>query len=166
MGSVTTQLKDQRILKMKKATRNIVSGIHKRPKTSFLTALLVVIAVMFVSNAISDAMKITDPTDPGFNPMEFRFEDYSSKKGNEEDLYKALEVMFPPGTLKGKVDQILVHKAEAIETTNPGCNNFSYIKYGFTNISGTVVNIVYDSDVRIKEMHLGMRVVYSSKQGE
>lgn len=56
---------------------------------------------------------VTDPDDPKFDPMQFRFEYYNSRSGNEWDLPKALIKMFPPGTNKTYIDKVLIEVAGA-----------------------------------------------------
>ncbi len=50
--------------------------------------------------------KITDPHDPRFVEEKFRFSDYEKS----EDLQEALRVMFPMGTPKEKVDEVLYNR--------------------------------------------------------
>lgn len=56
---------------------------------------------------------ITDPDDPRFDPMQFRFEYYKSRYANEWDLPRALIKMFPPGTDKSYINKMLVERAGA-----------------------------------------------------
>ena len=51
--------------------------------------------------------KVTDPNDPNFDPMEFRFEDYK----NGIDLKKAIFIIFPKGTNREEIESILLYSA-------------------------------------------------------
>ena len=48
--------------------------------------------------------KVTDPANPNFEPMKFRFEDYKQK-----DISRVLNKMFPIGTPKSDIDRVFVN---------------------------------------------------------
>ncbi len=66
----------------------------------------------FLNVACNDSGKVTDPGNPGFNPEKFRFEDYPSASLLAETLQK----LFPVGTPKEEVNQILIGYGGAYET--------------------------------------------------
>ncbi|MCG7870492.1 MAG: hypothetical protein JAZ11_00130 [Candidatus Thiodiazotropha lotti] len=93
-------------------------------------------AVIFIWYVLLEAplpFKVTDPSDPNFDPLKFRYTDYYS----ETDFSKAIESMFPIGTEKSYVDKILVHIGEG------GVKKFNYkhpiykdkitYRYGYNN---------------------------------
>ena len=56
--------------------------------------------------------KVTNPDDPKFDPMKFRFADYQTN----DEVYHALEIMLKPGTDMKTVDKILINSAGAKKT--------------------------------------------------
>jgi hypothetical protein len=110
--------------------------------------------------------KVTDPTDPRFDPGKFRFTDYSD--GTKLDA--ALETMFPVGTSKEIVDAAL-SKAGARVTAHKPANNEpirgNLFYYSYWNLRATVIDqmlltpahdnaweaaIYYDQDNRVKRI--------------
>ena len=74
-------------------------------KTSIFTILLSVLLL-----SACNPSKVTDPRDPKFDPSAVSFDDYLS---NSQDMIMFLKIVFPPGTSKEYVDQILVDSAGA-----------------------------------------------------
>ena len=64
---------------------------------------LSVVIVIFTAFLVVNQFKITDPADPRFDPMKFKFEDYKT----EEDLYSALSILLPKGTPRKNVEELL-----------------------------------------------------------
>jgi hypothetical protein len=54
--------------------------------------------------AACSPFKVTDPSDPRFDPMKFDFNDYR----NHKEMAEVLRVLFPVGTPMERVDEILV----------------------------------------------------------
>ncbi len=75
-----------------------------------ISTLLVLIAIIWYGVfAYPLPWKVIDPTDPRFDPMEFRFTDYESGV-KEAAFYSCL---FPAGTEKTYIDKILVDAGKA-----------------------------------------------------
>ena len=92
---------------------------------------------------------ITDPDDPKFDPMQFRFEYYKDRYGNEWDLPKALIKMFPPGTDKAYIDKILVEQAGARNYEAPEKKRkFVYRWPSNASLGGEIFFIYYDENNR------------------
>ena len=66
--------------------------------------LFIVSLCMLATTACSDPFKVTDPSDPKFNPDKFKFEDYPGIPL----MTDALKKLFPVGTPKEFVEKILV----------------------------------------------------------
>ncbi|MCB1558099.1 MAG: hypothetical protein KDJ50_04175 [Alphaproteobacteria bacterium] len=93
--------------------------------------LFIVSLCMLATTACSDPFKVTDPSDPKFNPDKFKFEDYPGIPL----MTDALKKLFPVGTPKEFVEKILVDvggarlenilTAEQIEKKNKSWKGFS-----------------------------------------
>lgn len=84
--------------------------IRKKMWGVFIAAALAVVAVVLYLNL--PPAKITDPNDPRFDPMQFRFEDYAYFSG-EVELADVFRILFPPGIEKSDVDKILIWSGRA-----------------------------------------------------
>ena len=69
-------------------------------------------------------MKVTDPSDPRFDPDAFRFEDYLTK----EELIDAFRKLFPPGTPKEFVDRALIKAGGAQSWESDSIKNLFYYR--------------------------------------
>ncbi|MFA5989467.1 MAG: hypothetical protein WC803_07670 [Sphingomonas sp.] len=74
------------------------------------TFALFVALVVFSTAACSNPFKITDPSDPKFDPDHFSFDDY---RGINK-LAEAYAKLFPIGTPKSFVDRVLINAGESI----------------------------------------------------
>jgi hypothetical protein len=70
-----------------------------------ISCILIIAGALFIYRPF----KVTDPSDPRFNPDSFSFSDYAS--GDELD--DAFRQIFPIGTPKSFVDQVLVDAGNA-----------------------------------------------------
>jgi hypothetical protein len=80
---------------------------------------------------LANPFKVTDPSDPRFDPMQFRFEDYSDEKKFQE----VLDILFPQGTKRSRVEEILIDHAglqAGYSEGNSGHYFVSYISLGKT----------------------------------
>lgn len=70
--------------------------------------------------------KVTDPSDPRFDPMKFRFEDY-----DRTGLHRALSKLLPVGTPESKVDSLLLNGANAtkVDSSVYHANTYTYSKH-------------------------------------
>ena len=76
----------------------------------------------------SEWYKVTDPTNPDFNPDNFSYRDY---RNQPMELREAFRVMFPQGTPKEYVDRILVDKAGFTELFVGEVEEYYLVGYGF-----------------------------------
>lgn len=72
---------------------------------------IVLIFIMGISIGACNPMKVIDPSDPQFNPDNFKFSDYYDN--DEMSLAEAYRILFPPGTPKAFVDRVLVGAGRA-----------------------------------------------------
>jgi len=89
--------------------RSYTKFLRIHPVISVFTAVLLLMAAFVARNNVYHANKVKDPNDPRFDPMAYRFEDYT----NPADSQRALERIFPVGTPRAKVDEFLVNKMGA-----------------------------------------------------
>lgn len=75
---------------------------------SVTAVLLVVIFIWYVLLEAPIPFKVTDPSDPNFDPLKFKYTDYYS----ESEFAAAIKTMFPVGTKKNDVDRILIDIGE------------------------------------------------------
>ncbi len=74
---------------------------------------LLALSVLSLSACVSNPSsigKVTDPADPRFDPMKFSYLDYKGVI----DRRSVINKLFPIGTNKSKVDQILVETGKAV----------------------------------------------------
>jgi len=69
-----------------------------------MTLLIVSLLIWFALLDAPMPWKVTDPSDPKFDPMKFEYTDYHSNS----EFRTALKIMFPLGTEKSYIDKILV----------------------------------------------------------
>ncbi|MCB9989805.1 MAG: hypothetical protein H6867_00310 [Rhodospirillales bacterium] len=96
--------------------------------------------------------KVTDPSDPNFDPMQFRFEDYRSR----EEFQPVLRQMFPVGTPKEHIDKILIDaggaKDKGVTLYSRGFYRYEYKPWyfpitemlAFSNCMPWSVRVCYD----------------------
>ena len=76
-----------------------------------LMALLVILFLDKCTYMVMPPWKETDPSKPGFKAENFEYEDYIfDERRFEKNLVPVFKVMFPVGTSKEYVDEILVYK--------------------------------------------------------
>ncbi|MFA7277289.1 MAG: hypothetical protein WC043_10870 [Pseudobdellovibrionaceae bacterium] len=102
--------------------RDFIEFIKERP---FQGLFLVVVISLVMSgvgflvwNNLYHAFKVKDINDPRFDPMAYRFEDYT----READSQRVLEHIFPVGTPRDKVEALLVKKLKAVSHHDNGVN--------------------------------------------
>lgn len=74
-----------------------------RSRIVWFTALFLVLLFF-------EPFKVTNPTNPFFNPDRFRFSDYR----DQESLRAAFRELFPPGTSEEFVDRVLIDAGGAV----------------------------------------------------
>lgn len=118
-----------------------------------------ILFVVLICVTLPIAAKADDAT-------QFKFENYSGR-GAKQSYLKALEITFPLGTPKWKVDQILVDQNGAEVTMNQGWNDFSYQwPKPETGIDGHVIHFKFDKLLRTKWMSTGKHVFYGQGDEE
>lgn len=126
-------------------------------KANKLLNLFFVFAVT-ISLTACNPFKVTDPADPQFDPMKFEFEDYDPSG----ELQSVIEQVFPPGTTKEYVDNILIKKLGSTISSKPHVTNEGFIyKYQYKNLhtwfmqgissgcSGYVIRMIYDNQSKV-----------------
>ena len=111
------------------------------------------------------AMRSTQVGDPKFTAEDFRFEDFVpgtnlSKHGNL-NIKDVLQEIFPKGTAKERVDEILIVQARCKQPFENSKGNFSYpCHIGLTNLAGWVVRVDYDDEKKSKHLSLSGKQIY------
>lgn len=110
-----------------------------------LFSSLLIILLAFGTTACE--AKVTDPNDPNFDPGTFSFGDYKTR----EEKIRAFSLLFPPGTERQLIDQVLVETGGA---TKMKLSDFpvEWIvirydeprRYGFP--AGPAHSFIFDSD--------------------
>lgn len=80
----------------------MMTAYHQNKVSSFALRGLLLLMCCFVIGCAP--LKVTDPTSPKFVESDFKFEDYAEFR----KFRQAMEVMFPVGTPKERIDRILV----------------------------------------------------------
>lgn len=90
---------------------NILSNEHAfcGVLNAYFFGFLILMPFLFSLTACSNPFKVTDPTDPRFDPDKFSFRDYNGR----HETIDAFRKLFPPGTPKGFVDRVLVEAGGA-----------------------------------------------------
>lgn len=98
--------------------------IKTYPFRSFFSGILVLLIGFIAWNNIYHATKIKDINDPRFDPMAYRFEDYTDNGESQ----KVLKHIFPVGTPRETVEALLVDKlgSDMRLDTNYRLNNGMY----------------------------------------
>jgi hypothetical protein len=135
-----------------------------------ISTLLVIVAILWYGVfAHPLPWKVTDPRDPRFDPMEFRFTDYKSREEEETVFYSCF---LSKGTEKAFVDKILVdaggarvkeHKSKYFTSKYPEHREFSYT---FRSLGAAITepffpvpqgefnirfSIMYDKDLKLTD---------------
>jgi hypothetical protein len=118
-----------------------------KKKYAILTALLVVV---FLGGfmAFGNPFKVTDPSDPRFNPDKFSFSDYKSR----EELADAFRVLFPVGTPKEFVDRVLIKAVVGEPTQDKNLKNvwFYWENLPFSTPNKSIQHIfIFDAELRV-----------------
>ncbi len=133
-----------------------------------VTTLLILAAIIWYGVfAYPLPWKVTDPTDPRFNPQNFRFTDYE----NSRELGEALRAIFPLGTEKEIVDLALGKAGASVPNkgyTKPNvANNYTFFLYNYRNPRSEYLEYItmtsqgefswrvtaaFDDDGRLKEI--------------
>jgi hypothetical protein len=117
-------------------------------KRILITVAFVALAIFFLGlNMTYQPLAVTNPDDSRFDPRQFRFSNYSHKRGNEPEFNKALLRMFPPGTDRAYVEEILVQQGHAVASLNRNSPDHKPGETDYTYVWGSwLVNFVFDSD--------------------
>jgi hypothetical protein len=96
--------------------------------------------------AACDPFKVTDPNDPNFDPMKFRFSDY-----NHNEEIEVFRKIFPVGTKKEFVDQVFVEAGNANMFQNKDNKNiWHYTPPEFVKGMGKAsYKVIYDEDDKL-----------------
>jgi hypothetical protein len=105
--------------------------------------------------------KITDPNDPKFDPMKFRFEDYK----NDDSLTAALKKVFPVGTEISYVDGILVNSEKANKNTSER-GDYHIVNYVYMSFKQVNHTFIFDRDWKLLNIHpYGNKKLYQENPG-
>lgn len=154
------------MISLNNTTGNIMSSISTLSSIlKFLAGALLLFGVGWWAVATYNyETKITDPSDPRFDPMKFSFRDYTKKRGNEWDLPAALLKMSPPGTDKAYVEKILIDVADAeMQKYSEHRNYYIFHWPSFKAMEGSVVNIQYSNKNKSDTLYLGGNRLYESR---
>jgi hypothetical protein len=91
--------------------------MSKRSKFCVLVFQAVILSILFYFYQ-PYPFKVTDPTDPRFNPDRFRFSDYGPG-----ELKPAFRILFPIGTSKEFVERVLIKATGSTCGHNPKYTN-------------------------------------------
>lgn len=144
-----------------------VLWVKRRPVRGVLLALLLVFSTLFFIGQAMDSLKVIDPSDPRFDPMKFRFEDYAGLHTDPEPklLTPALLKMFPPGTEEAYIDKILVEQAGAGKYKYRGNDKgYRYSRYAMGGLTGWVVIVIYDDGKSVSLRRGPSRNLYEQKR--
>ena len=83
--------------------------VFKNTEREFYMKNLMAVLVSCLALVACNPFKVSDPSDPRFDPMQFKFSDY---RGTGQ-LPDVLRTIFPPGTKKEFVDKVLVNSGRA-----------------------------------------------------
>lgn len=121
--------------------------------TIFAVATLALWVLLF------EPFKVTDPDDPRFDPMRFKFSDY-----RPEEWHLVLRKVFHPGDPRSRVEDILVKRAGAW----PGKYRTTFLRYSwhpwYNNINMYGVLAVYDQQDRLLAMKTTRGDVFNKEQ--
>lgn len=128
-------------------------------RTLISIASLLGLLVIVVSYVVATApFKVTDPSDPRFDPMKFNFRDYRGEGLTVSDVFP---VLFPPGTPKDLVDKILVEAGGAtsrqseLRESQWVYQEPAYYR-GINSIKGAPIHVfVFDEHNRVVNIRLG-----------
>lgn len=113
-------------------------------------ALLAVVCGTLFGDQIRTAFKTTDPSSTSFNPMAFRFDDYA-----EEDVYAVVVEMFPLGTERDYVRQIMAaSNATTKQTSVANRQDADFYAYTRTVYPGrtTALLFVFDANQKLRRI--------------
>lgn len=154
--------------------------ILRNYKVSVLLSLIILMGALGWA-AIANPFKATDPNNPNFDPMKFRFEDYITG----DPLRDVFREIFPVGTDKSFVDKILVgsggatssqsKNAEEIwryteprsirHSISPGFHLFIFDSQNkLLNIQVNGGERLYPNQISSKELHQNLKNKILSKQ--
>jgi hypothetical protein len=127
--------------------------------------IVVMSLMMLTTTACSNPFKVTDPSDPKFNPDKFRFEDYPGIP----QMTEALKKLFPVGTPKEFVERVLVKAGGAEAKDNPEADKSStriqyYYESWYQFKGGSAINVSFDSNSTVSQVLLnGNRILKEEK---
>lgn len=123
----------------------------KRQKAGI--ALALVIVCMGALMSFTNPFKVTDPNDPRFDPMEFRFEDYHDENLTVREVFP---ILFPIGTSKEYVDKVLVQAGNA-KTYQSKTNQSEWIyKEPLQSIGGPPIHVfIFDENNQLVNIKPG-----------
>lgn len=143
----------------------ITCGAAGLTALSLFSALALVLILYCMWSGFAP-FKVTDPYDPRFNPRHFRFEDYTITLCIQKE---ALAKLFPIGTNRSFVDQLLVQRGGAISTkTDDGQRTSSTYAYSYQpHTLGSLligfdwyVTVAYGADDKVIDMRIANRSAY------
>lgn len=120
--------------------------------------LAILIAVIGIVMSIANPFKVTDPSDPRFNPDKFRFSDYSY---DDDSLRDAFRKLFPIGTPKEYVDRVLVDAGNARMSQDPTYDElYLYYEPKWHRLRHFMkgpphYNFIFDEDMRVVNIMVG-----------
>lgn len=150
--------------------KNILIGSSGFLAGSVITAFVCFCILWYGFFAYPVPWKIVDPNHPRFDINKFHFTDYE-----EQDLEEALQVIFPVGSNKDDVENVLVTKLRAHKhTMNPPKSRLpaptdKKYRYVYKHLRSTVfaylammpdtefawkINIIYDENEKLKEINV------------
>jgi len=125
-----------------------------------LSAAFAAIIVAAGSMAVADAIKVTDPTDPRFNPDEFKFTDYK----NPDELVVIYKKIFPIGTSKEFVDRVLVKAGGARCARSKTFEKLWSCRkprnYNDWEGLGAPFSLIFDNKMRLLNINNGAEEIY------
>lgn len=133
----------------------------KIQKNNKIISLLVLVVFLGIGGwvVMANPLKVTDPNDPRFDPMEFRFENYT----DDSSLRVALKKVFPVGTDHAYVDEVLIQKGGA----DLGVSNYPGVKsYIFKTFKHTNHTFLFDKNGKLLNIHpYGKEKIYEENPG-
>lgn len=137
---------------------------------SFVTLCVLAALIWYVFLDFPLPWKITDPSDPRFDPMKFEFTDYVG----DDELQRVLDIMFSIGTEKSEVENFLmkIGKAKGIKYQGPDKfieQSDERYYYTYRHLRGVIfeiifmvpeneftwkISVVYDHNNKLKKLHV------------
>lgn len=142
--------------------KNLFHNIETHPAQSVILGLIALAAIWAALSMGMQALKVTDPSDPRFNPDRFSFSDYK----DHDELVIAFRKLFPIGTPKKFVDRVLVKAGRAKESGPHKPTDYFYSETSYTEpyrfvppyiYPGTPVHLFYfDQQQNLVEINVAL----------